>query len=138
MNYFVLFSYKIILGLQVASIIIIRRMRKIYKGSSADVAQQQKPVKLYTRITLDTEGILSHDTEGKRKKALIRMYNLSLMLPYVLFWKKKINFQQFNGSIYSSTKMCFLLDKRDYIEQLWFQYICFNVSQYTWSFLLTK
>lgn len=63
------------------------------------------------------------------------MYNFCLML---CSGKKKLTFQQFNGSIYSSIKMCFLLDESDYIEQLWFQYICLIVSQYTWSFLLTK
>lgn len=66
------------------------------------------------------------------------MYDLWLMLLYILFWKKKAIFQQFNGSIYSLTKMCFLLDESDYIEQLWFQYICFIVSQYIWSFQVTK
>lgn len=85
-------------------------------------------MKLDTRIKLDT---VSHNTEGKRIKALIRMCNLWLMMPYILFWeKKKLIFQQFNGNIYSSTKIMFLLDESDYTEQLWFQY--------TWNFLLTK
>lgn len=77
-----IFFYKLILCLQVAFIFIIRKIRKIDKDSSADLAQQQKPVKLYTRIKL---GMMSHDTEGKRKKALIGMCNLWLMLPYILF-----------------------------------------------------